>query len=151
MQIENHKIFETSGILQKGFQGNITYDIKLPDHLENLQVMFHFENPSSEQLTNGIIDQNRHIAIEYTSDPDIAEMNDQTNQKTEINVSFFAGNTWLGSIHRNDKIKEIEIGSQCSSEGFLTWRLSGVLRVVLDILNVVPNDIDYSLVLKEAN
>ena len=73
-----------------------------------------------------------------------------TMPKGEINVSLFLNGACVGSAHRNQLTKEMLLAPQGSSEGFVNCRPTGVLRVVLHVLNVLNDETNYTLRLEEV-
>ena len=70
-------------------------------------------------------------------------------EKTEINVSVFHNEAYLGCAHRDEMTKKIVISPEKASKGFRTWKFhGGVLKVVLHVYQVLNQNTPYQVVIK---
>ena len=61
---------------------------------------------------------------------------------------MFLNGACVGSAHRNQLEKRVILAADGSSEGFVSCRPAGSVRVVLHVLNVLNDDTNYSLCLE---
>ena len=131
-QTNERLLYRVSGQLPRGFQGHISYTTLLPGELRALRVMFTFDKREGTPVPEALAE---HLC---------------TMPKGEINVSLFLNGACVGSAHRNQLTKEMLLAPQGSSEGFVNCRPTGVLRVVLHVLNVLNDETNYTLRLEEV-
>ena len=127
-QTNERLLYRVSGQLPRGFQGHISYTTLLPGCMAAAAQNLPEGTPVPEALAE-------HLC---------------TMPKGEINVSLFLNGACVGSAHRNQLTKEMLLAPQGSSEGFVNCRPTGVLRVVLHVLNVLNDETNYTLRLEEV-
>lgn len=144
---------QMSGQLMKGFVGNISYEIVLPTDMDCVSIEVSFEKRTMENIT----EEDRQACIKtYKNNvgeaPDEKEIITMLNgQKTEINVSVFHNESYLGCVHRDEMTKNIVISPEKASEGFLTWKFQGgVLKIVLHVYQILNQNTPYQVVLKRG-
>ena len=135
-QTNERLLYRVSGQLPRGFQGHISYTTLLPGELRALRV--------------GCMAAAAQNLPEGTPVPEALAEHLCTMPKGEINVSLFLNGACVGSAHRNQLTKEMLLAPQGSSEGFVNCRPTGVLRVVLHVLNVLNDETNYTLRLEEV-
>ena len=147
-------LYRASGQLPRGFQGHISYTTLLPGELRALRVVFTFDKREPQQepdtLRAGCMAAAAQNLPEGTPVPEALAEHLCTMPKGEINVSLFLNGACVGSAHRNQLTKEMLLAPQGSSEGFVNCRPTGVLRVVLHVLNVLNDETNYTLRLEEV-
>lgn len=147
-----HPLYEASRALCKGFQGHIAYTMVLPRQLAGLEICVTFDKrePEHEQTLRAAC-----AAAVSQNEPGL-ELTEQQqgflsrSLKSEINVSVFLNGQCIGSAHRNQLTKRIVLAPDAACEGFAACRPEGVLRVVLHVLNVLNDDTNYTVCVKEA-
>ena len=136
-QTNERLLYRVSGQLPRGFQGHISYTTLLPGELRALRVMFTFDKREPQQepdtLRAGCMAAAAQNLPEGTPVPEA-----------------LAEHLCVGSAHRNQLTKEMLLAPQGSSEGFVNCRPTGVLRVVLHVLNVLNDETNYTLRLEEV-
>ena len=132
-QTNERLLYRVSGQLPRGFQGHISYTTLLPG-----------------ELRAGCMAAAAQNLPEGTPVPEALAEHLCTMPKGEINVSLFLNGACVGSAHRNQLTKEMLLAPQGSSEGFVNCRPTGVLRVVLHVLNVLNDETNYTLRLEEV-
>ena len=132
-QTNERLLYRASGQLPRGFQGHISYTTLLPG-----------------TLRAGCMAAAAQNLPEGTPVPEALAEHLCTMPKGEINVSLFLNGACVGSAHRNQLTKEMLLAPQGSSEGFVNCRPTGVLRVVLHVLNVLNDETNYTLRLEEV-
>ena len=128
-------LYRASGQLPRGFQGHISYTTLLQE---------------PDTLRAGCMAAAAQNLPEGTPVPEALAEHLCTMPKGEINVSLFLNGACVGSAHRNQLTKEMLLAPQGSSEGFVNCRPTGVLRVVLHVLNVLNDETNYTLRLEEV-
>lgn len=148
---EQMKEYQVSGELMKGFIGNIAYEVVLPVDMDQITVEVSFEKRIMEEITQ----EDREACIKayrknVGTNPEENEIIRMINgEKTEINVSVFHNEAYLGCAHRDEMIKKIVISSEKASKGFRTWKFhGGVLKVVLHVYQVLNQNTPYQVVIK---
>ena len=153
-QTNERLLYRVSGQLPRGFQGHISYTTLLPGELRALRVVFTFDKREPQQepdtLRAGCMAAAAQNLPEGTPVPEALAEHLCTMPKGEINVSLFLNGACVGSAHRNQLTKEMLLAPQGSSEGFVNCRPTGVLRVVLHVLNVLNDETNYTLRLEEV-
>ena len=141
-QTNERLLYRVSGQLPRGFQGHISYTTLLPGELRALRVMFTFDKREPQQepdtLRAGCMAAAAQNLPEGTPVPEALAEHLCTMPKG------------VGSAHRNQLTKEMLLAPQGSSEGFVNCRPTGVLRVVLHVLNVLNDETNYTLRLEEV-
>lgn len=145
------KEYQAAGELMKGFIGNISYEMVLPKEWDQLVIKTEFEKRTLEIVTekdrNGCIEAYKKNTGKSPTEKEILGM--INGQKTEINVSVFHNEAYLGCAHRDEMVKQIVISSQKASEGFQTWKFQGgVLKVVLHVYQMLNDHTPYRITIK---
>ena len=145
------KEYQVSGELMKGFIGNIAYEVVLPVDMDQITVEVSFEKRIMEKITQ----EDREACIKayrenVGTNPEENEIIRMINgEKTEINVSVFQKEAYVGCAHREKKKKKIVISPEKASKGFRTWKFhGGVLKVVLHVYQVLNQNTPYQVVIK---
>ena len=98
------KEYQVSGELMKGFIGNIAYEVVLPVDMDQITVEVSFEKRIMEEITQ----EDREACIKayrknVGTNPEENEIIRMINgEKTEINVSVFHNEAYLGCAHRDE-------------------------------------------------
>lgn len=144
--------FQVRGCLNKGFQGHITYTFAAPVTDGSMDICFCFDQREAaeglEELREGC---RRALDINMPGREFTEEEYEVFYRmpKGEINVSVFHNGQCIGSAHRNTPVKNIRISPNGSSEGFAACHISaGVVRIVLQVLNVLNDKTEYELTVK---
>ncbi len=147
------KEYQVSGELMKGFIGNISYEVVLPVEMDQIEVEVSFEKRIMEEITK----EDREACIKayqksVSREPEENEIIRMINgQKTEINVSIFHNEAYLGCAHRDEMVKKIVISPEKASQGFRTWKFhGGVLKIVLHVYQVLNQNTTYRVVIKKG-
>lgn len=147
------KEYQISGKLMKGFIGNISYEVALPIEMDQVEVGVSFEKRIMEEITK----EDREACIKAYQkntgrEPEENEIIKMIHgQKTEINVSVFHNEAYLGCAHRDEMVKKIVISPEKASEGFCTWKFhGGVLKIVLHVYQVLNQNTPYRVVIKKG-
>lgn len=146
------KEYQMTGELMKGFLGNISYETVLSKETGQITIRAEFGKRQIEECTQ----EDRRACVRAWirntgKEPDDAMIDGMIQrQKTEINVSVFHNNAYLGCAHRDAMEKEIVISPKGASLGFRTWKFGGgVLRVVLHVYQVLNDHTPYSVTIAE--
>ena len=145
------KEYRVSGELMKGFIGNISYEVVLPVDLDQIAIEVSFEKRMMEDIT----EEDRKACMKAYQEnvggnPEEREIIRRLKgQKTEINVSVFHNEAYLGCAHRDEMTKQIVISPEKASEGFRTWKFhGGILKIVLHVYQILNQNTPYQVVIK---
>lgn len=145
------QLYKVSGELMKGFLGHITYETILPDNMSKLLIEMSFDKRKMENVrqedTQACI---RAWENNFSAVPDEKMIQEMIHmQKTEINVSVYHNQAYLGCAHRDEMCKKICISSEGSSEGFRLWKPSGGnLKVILHVYQMLNDNTPYTVVVE---
>ena len=147
--------YQVKGELPKGFLGHISYETVLPEDNEGIELRFTF----GKRLMEDPGDQDRNEAGEAW----IRNMGREASfeeidrligmEKTEINVSVFHNDAYIGCAHRDETDQTAVISPRQASAGFLHWSCrGGVLKIVLHVYQILNEETPYELTVigKEA-
>ena len=154
MQQPNQQpLYRVTGQLPRGFQGHIAYTTLLPEDLRALRIVFTFDKREPQQDLEALhrdclaAAAKNGVPVEGESSGPLAQWL-CAMPKGEINFSVFLNGACVGSAHRNQLEKRVILAADGSSEGFVSYRPAGSVRVVLHVLNVLNDDTNYSLCLE---
>lgn len=154
MQQPNQQpLYRVTGQLPRGFQGHIAYTTLLPEDLRALRIVFTFDKREPQQDLEALHRDclaavvKNGVPVERESSGPLAQRL-CAMPKGEINFSVFLNGACVGSAHRNQLEKRVILAADGSSEGFVSCRPAGSVRVVLHVLNVLNDDTNYSLCLE---
>ena len=149
MQQPNQQpLYRVTGQLPRGFQGHIAYTTLLPEDLRALRIVFTFDKREPQQDLEAL-HRDCLAAAAKNGVPVEGEFSGPLAQrlcampKGEINLSVFLNGACVGSAHRNQLEKRVILAADGSSEGFVSCRPAGSVRVVL-----LNDDTNYSLCLE---
>lgn len=141
-----------TGELNRDFQGNVRYLLQIPEAVRRIRVRFTFDQREPkwdpEQLRR---DCKRALLTNLPEELISEEMLNRfmTFPKGEINMSISYQGAVLGSAHRNELVKEVFIGADEASEGFMPANFKGgALEITLHCLNVVNDGTHYELIVE---
>lgn len=152
-QTNERLLYRVSGQLPRGFQGHISYTTLLRGSCAP-RVVFTFDKREPQQEPDTL-----RAGCMAAAAPEPARRYARAggvggtslhDAQGRINVSLFLNGACVGSAHRNQLTKEMLLAPQGSSEGFVNCRPTGVLRVVLHVLNVLNDETNYTLRLEEV-
>lgn len=138
--------FKVKGVLNKSFIGLINYETVIED-VKKLRIKFNFTNrkvynDSLENISaikNTLSNNNINI-----DDETIKEVIDA--QKTELQILVYNNDTFIGTAHRDEDVKDILISEEESSLGFRKTSIDkGVLKIIVNVVEVMADDTEYEL------
>lgn len=141
-----------TGVLNRDFQGHIRYMLQLPENVRSIRVQLTFDKREPkwdpEQLRE---DCKKALLTNLPEEMITEEVLDRFVKfpKGEINMSLAYHHAILGTAHRNELVKEVFIGADGASEGFLPTNFKGgMLEIILHCLNVVNDGTNYELIVE---
>lgn len=142
-------LFKTSGILNRGFTGHISYTINLKQHCESLNIGLSFDKQRLEEVSEAMISevaeafQHRFGLIDLSRDElELAVR----SMKTEIQLAAFLNGKFIGGIHKQASVRNLYISALEATEGAIpTKNIAGSLRIDLIVFNVLQDNTIYSL------
>lgn len=143
-----------SGMLNRGFRGNVTYNLRLPSGITALSVTLthnkeriqnreaYLERYGSELLPvlNSYLGRNasRQELEHYTA-----------SMKTEIQLGLTVGGEFAGNVHMPGEQKKIYISAAEASRGCLPCsHLEGMAKIIVHVFQVVEDGTAYFLEVK---
>lgn len=148
------QLFEVKGSLQKGFVGQISYNVCLDKDYRKMDIFFGFDKDkqrySQDEVTKEVIESFRN---DCDGQYGIDEMTDEQvkeavlgNCKTEIHLSAFLDGRFIGCIHKQLSERHMLFTPDELSEGCLFQdKITGALKVTILVFNVIKDDTNYSL------
>ena len=141
-----------TGILNRDFQGHIRYMIQLPECVSKVRVQLTFDKREPEWDPEQLRSECKDALLTNMPEEIITEeLLDRFVKfpKGEINMSIAYHHAVLGTAHRNELVKEVWIGAEDASEGFLPTRFQGgLLEITLHCLNIVNDGTNYELIVE---
>lgn len=141
------------GVLNRGFQGHITYSFMLPEWAYGVEIRLVFDKREPLEAAESLQADCKKALARNKIDPKAlpGPVLEQVCHmpKAEINFSVFRNEQCLGTAHRDAQLKEVCIFPDKASDGFVPGRIAGgVMRVVLHCFNIVNDGTRYSLTVK---
>ncbi len=147
------KIYTVRGELDKGFCGQISYNVSLNREYKNMKITLEFDE-SKRRYTDSEIDAsvikafrdecNGEYNIDAASDAEVAEMV-KGNCKTEIHLSAFLNGEFIGCIHKQLSKRTMSFGDVVSEGCLPTGKITGALKVTVLVFNVIKDATAYSV------
>lgn len=141
-----------TGVLNRGFQGHIRYMLQLPENVRSIRVQLTFDKREPEWDPEQLRKECKEALLTNMPEEMITEeVLDRFVKfpKGEINMSLAYHHAVLGTAHRNELVKEVWIGAEDASEGFLPTRFQGgLLEITLHCLNIVNDGTNYELIVE---
>lgn len=144
-------IYGVEGILNRGFVGQVSYNVCLDKKFEAIDIEFSFDKQRVSTINEDIRNDIRNDFIkENTKEPSEEEIIDRTHgMKTEIQIEAFLNDKFIGGIHRQMDKRNLYISSKEATEGAITQKnIEGVIKVNIIVFNVIYDNTHYELNLK---
>ncbi len=149
---ENAYDARVTGVLSNGFQGHIRYILQLPETVRRVHLRFTFDKREPEcdpkQLRS---DCRRALLTNMPKEMITEEMLDRMVKfpKGEINMTVAYQHAILGTAHRNELVKDVVIGPDEASEGFVPASFKGgAMEITLHCQNIVNEGTPYELLIE---
>jgi hypothetical protein len=143
------KIYEVSGVLNKGFVGQISYTICLEKEYQEMDIAFSFDKQRYTNITQEL--KNEILATcgeEYKEETasDEALTSAISGMKTEIHTIAYMNDKFIGGIHKQLTTRHMYFSPTEASEGCIEQSsIHGVIKVTLVVFNVLMDDTHYNL------
>ena len=145
-------IYKVEGVLNRNFVGHISYIVCLDKVYENIRIDFSFD----KQKVNEITDEIKEVMLlDYINDHNgelVEELNEErfregaNHMKTEIHISAFLNDRFIGGIHRQLIDRIIYISSKEATNGAICQDdIQGVLKINVMVFNVIYDNTQYKL------
>ena len=146
-------LYQVSGMLNRGFVGQITYTICLEQEYSSLDIHFAFDEEKQryhpEDITDELIRSNITLVREkYGVDRTPDEMRTAllAEGKTELHTLATLDDEFIGCVHKQLTDRHMLYRPGYASEGCIPREtFSGVLKVTILVFNVIKDQTGYSL------
>lgn len=145
-------IYRVEGMLNRNFVGHISYTVCLEKVYENIKIDFSFDKQKVNKITDEI---KKAMIIDYINDQKdelVDELSEEKfkegakHMKTEIHISAFLNDRFIGGIHRQLTDRSIYISSKESTNGAICQdNIQGVLKVNVMVFNIIYDNTQYKL------
>ncbi len=147
-------IYETGGILNEGFVGQITYTVCLDKVYDAMDIEFTFDKQHYQTITEemGIKIRESCSGTEYEHASDEELMDAMRGMKTEIHTIVTMNDTFIGGVHKQLTTRHMVFSEDITSDGCIPQeQISGVIKVTLAVFNVLLDGTNYHLKLSAGN
>ena len=139
------EIYRASGTVNKGFIGQIAYTVCLDSVYTEMDVHLHFEKNRVQEQTPELKEEIK-TQIKQKYGTDITEEELDEVLKTEIQLTVFMNDRFVGSIHKQLTDRHMYISPSEATEGAITQKsIEGVIKVLVIFFNVLYDDTPYSV------
>ena len=142
------EIYRASGTVNKGFIGQIAYTVCLDSVYTEMDVHLHFEKNRVQEQTPELKEEIKtQIKQKYGTDITEGELNRILKEmKTEIQLTVFMNDRFVGSIHKQLTDRHMYISPSAATEGAIAQKsIEGVIKVLVIFFNVLYDDTPYSV------
>lgn len=146
-----NKIYEVEGIVNKGFVGQISYNICLDKEFSDIDIEFSFNKQKvlilTDEIKNDLIQYSLNEYNEIPSEEELIELSKK--MKTEIQISAFLNDKFIGGIHKQLSSRNMRISSNQISDGAIEQEIiSGNIKINIIVFNVLYDNTHYKLTLR---
>ncbi|MDW2799126.1 DUF6669 family protein [Clostridium boliviensis] len=148
-------IYETGGVLNEGFVGQISYTICLDRVYDAMDIEFTFDKQRYNEITKEMTEKIRKSCsglpeYEHASDEEIMDV--MRGMKTEIHTIVTMNDTFIGGVHKQLITRNMVFTKDFTSDGCIPQDcISGVIKVTLAVFNVLLDGTNYRLTLSAGN
>ncbi len=142
------EIYSIEGRLNRNFTGQISYIVCLDEKVDSINIDFSFDkqrvNEITEEIRKDIVND---LSLDYNKEISEEEIIEASKYiKTEIHISAFLNDKFIGGIHRQLDERSIYISKKEATLGAIcNDNIQGVLKVNIMIFNVIYNNTNYKL------
>ena len=142
------EIYSIEGRLNRNFTGQISYIVCLDEKVDSINIDFSFDkqrvNEITEEIRKDIVND---LSLDYNKEISEEEIIEASKYiKTEIHISAFLNDKFIGGIHRQLDERSIYISKEEATLGAIcNDNIQGVLKVNIMIFNVIYNNTNYKL------
>ena len=137
--------------IKKDFQGNYAYDQTIPNNLKTLRITLK-TNKAFIQDTKKYMEEYQNqllpILTAYLEHKPSDEEYERyvKNMKTEIQLSVFTNDQFLGNVHKPGLIKEITLSKNNRSQGCLPIKeIPNQIKIIVNVFQVVEENTFFDL------
>ncbi len=138
------QFYQVQGILNRGFVGQIAYNISLPNECTELNINFEFDKQKLETIT----EEHRQYVLNQSN----YKLNDEQitalifNSKTELQLSVMMNDVFIGGIHNQVNPKQIHLTNNSATEGFIPQPIyKGNIKIIVIAFSVIQDNTNYKL------
>ncbi|MBE5981624.1 MAG: hypothetical protein E7249_21235 [Paenibacillaceae bacterium] len=147
-------IYETGGILNEGFVGQISYTVCLDKVYDAMDIEFTFDKQHYQTITEEMEKKIRESCsgteYEHASDEELVDA--MRGMKTEIHTIVTMNDTFIGGVHKQLTTRHMIFSEDFTSDGCIPQEhISGVIKVTLAVFNVLLDGTNYRLKLSAGN
>lgn len=142
------EIYSVEGTINRNFIGQISYTVCLDKKFDFINIDFEFNkqrlNEITKEIREDIIDA---IVMEYNQKPNEEQiLYASKHVKTEIHLSAFLNDEFIGGIHRQMEKRNLYISKdEATLGGICNDNLEGVLKINIIVFNVIYDNTNYKL------
>lgn len=143
--------------LNKDFQGNYAYIVNIPGKPKEIKIKLttnkeFIRNP--KQYIQKYQNELHQILKQYLEhDPSEEEYERYVkNMKTEIQLSVFTNDHFIGNVHKSGKTKEIFLSKTIRNQGCLPIQeIPNQIKVIVNVFQVVEENTFFDLLIEGEN
>lgn len=142
------EIYSLEGAINRNFTGQISYIVCLDEKVDCINIDFSFDKQRVNEITDDIRkDIVEAILIDYNKEPNEEEILDASkHMKTEIHISAFLNDKFIGGIHRQMEKRNLYISKdEATLGGICNDNIEGVLKINIMVFNVIYDNTNYKL------
>jgi hypothetical protein len=140
-----------AGTLNRGFIGNIIYNFNLEDSYSKLYICLTYDKEKISDPESTLKDKieeayEKHFGYKIDEEHFGSVL---ASMKTEIQLAVFINGNFAGNVHMPGTKKEMIIAGDISSQGCLPCEnIQGMIKIVINIFNVLEDHTSYTLKIK---
>lgn len=148
-------IYETGGILNEGFVGQISYTICLDKVYDAMDIELTFDKQRYLEITKEMAEKIRMSCsglpeYEHASDEEIIDA--MRGMKTEMHIIVTMNDTFIGGVHKQLTTRHMIFSKDFTSDGCIPQDcIRGVIKVTLAVFNVLLDGTNYRLTLSAGS
>lgn len=142
------ELMNVSGVLNHNYIGAVVYTTVIEEDFDELKIEFSFDKHKLEEksadLETALINSYKENLAEVPGEEKLNQL--IGDMKTEINLSLYMNDEFIGSAHRDEAVKKIYISKTAASPGFLTYSgKRGTLKIILNVISIINDQTPYQL------
>lgn len=146
-----HTYFQAGGSLNKGFVGQISYTVCLDKDYKGMNIEFSFNKQRFPAISE---EMKSEFLNTYGGEYGISEYSEEElskailEMKTEIHTVVTMNDEFIGGVHKQLTTRHMTFTPELTSDGCIPQaNISGVLKIILVVFNVIMDNTDYQLTL----
>lgn len=140
--------------LKKDFQGNYAYSCQLPKNLKSIHIKLQTNKDYIQDIKQYMYEYQETLLLilkKYLDhDPSNKEYESYVkNMKTEIQLSVFSKDQFIGNVHKPGLTKEIILSKQHRSQGCLPINeIPNEIKVIVNVFQVVEKNTYFEVIIE---